>query len=133
MKAPSIVLIVEDEASLRRALCDKFAREGFTVFEAKDGEVGLTLALKEEPNVILLDMMMPKVDGITMLHQLRLANEWGRLVPVLLLTNVSSDDKRMLREVQEDGSAHYLVKSDWPITRLVERVREALRETQNSI
>ena len=58
MKAPSIVLIVEDEASLRRALCDKFAREGFTVFEAKDGEVGLTLALKEEPNVILLDMII---------------------------------------------------------------------------
>ena len=120
------ILIVEDEASLRMALSDKFVREGFTVFEAKDGDAGLALAIQEQPDVILLDMMMPKVDGITMLHQLRLKNEWGKNVPVLLLTNISSDDKRMLREVQEDGSVYYLVKSDWPINKLVERVREAI-------
>ncbi len=126
---PHRVLIVEDEASLRGALCDKFAREGFTVFEAKDGEAGLEVALSEQPQIILLDMMMPKMDGITMLHQLRLKNEWGRRVPVLLLTNVSSDDKRMLKEVSDDGSVHYLVKSDWPISKLVERVRETLAES----
>lgn len=124
------ILIVEDEASLRVALYDKFTREGFTVFEAKDGEVGLAVALKEQPHVILLDMMMPKKDGITMLHELRNENEWGKHVPVLLLTNVSSDDKRMLKEVSDDGSVNYLVKSDWSITMLVSRVREAIAETE---
>ena len=120
------ILIVEDETSLRRALSDKFTREGFTVFDAKDGEVGLEVAVREEPQIILLDMMMPKMDGVTMLHQLRLKNDWGKCVPVLLLTNISSDDKRMLKEVSDDGSIDYLVKSDWPINKLVRRVRDTL-------
>ena len=124
----SSILIVEDESSLRRALVDKFTRENFAVFEAKDGEVGLTIALEEKPDIILLDMMMPKKDGITMLHELRSENVWGKHVPVLLLTNVSSDDKRMLREVADDGSVNYLVKSDWSISMLVKRVRDALTE-----
>ena len=121
-----VILIVEDEAPLRNALRDKFLREGFTVFEAKDGEQGLEIATREEPAIILLDMMMPKTDGITMLHQLRLLSEWGKQVPVLLLTNVSSDDKRMLKEVADDGLTQCLVKSDWPIGKLVARVREAI-------
>jgi DNA-binding response OmpR family regulator len=124
------ILIVEDEASLRGALVDKFTRENFTVFEAKDGEIGLSLALKEEPDIILLDMMMPKKDGITMLHELRGENEWGKHVPVLLLTNVSSDDKRMLKEVSDDGSVNYLVKSDWSISMLVKRLRDAIAEIE---
>lgn len=120
------ILIVEDEASLRGALSDKFIREGFTVFEAKDGEIGLEIAVREQPEILLLDMMMPKMDGITMLHQLRLKSEWGKTVPVLLLTNVSSGDKRMLREMADDGSVYYLVKSDWSIGKLVEEVRRTI-------
>lgn len=123
------ILIVEDETSLRGALCDKFIREGFTVFQAKDGDVGLELAVREQPQIILLDMMMPKTDGITMLHQLRLQSAWGRQVPVLLLTNVSSDDKRMMKEVVNDNFVHCLVKSDWPMSKLVERVRESIAHT----
>ncbi len=126
--AQNSILIVEDEVSLRGALCDKFAREGFEVFETKDGEVGLEVAVREQPQIILLDMMMPKMDGVTMLHHLRLKNDWGKRVPVLLLTNVSSDDKRMLKEVADDGSVYYLVKSDWPISKLVQRVRDTLTE-----
>lgn len=121
------VLIVEDEASLRNALHDKFIREDFTVFVAKDGEVGLSAALQEKPDAILLDMMMPKVDGIAMLHELRTTSTWGKSVPVILLTNVSSADKRMLKKFQEDGLSEYLVKSDWSINKLVEKVREAIQ------
>ena len=120
------ILIVEDESSLRGALCDKFTREGFTVCEAKDGEVGLEVALKEQPDIILLDMMMPKMDGVTMLLKLRETSEWGKNVPILLLTNVSSDDKRIPKGMMETGSLYYLVKSDWPITKLVEKVREVI-------
>ena len=122
------ILIVEDEASLRGALVDKFTREDFTVYGAKDGEAGLAMALAHQPDVILLDMMMPKMDGISMLRQLRLKNEYGKRVPVLLLTNVSSDDKRMLKEVAEDGLVNYLVKSDWSISMLVKRVRAAIAQ-----
>jgi len=124
------ILIVEDEASLRGALRDKFTREGFLVHEAKDGEAGLALALLKQPELILLDMMMPKMDGISMLHKLRVQNEWSKKVPVLIFTNMGGDEKTLLREVFKDEAAEYLVKSDWPINKLVQRVREAIASTQ---
>ena len=118
------ILIVEDEISLRYALRDKFIREGFVVFDARDGHSGLACALKEEPDLILLDMMMPKMDGMTMLNLLRLTNEWSRCVPVLLLTNLGSDNKIAMKEIADDPYSEYLVKSNWPINELVQKVRE---------
>lgn len=120
------ILIVEDEVSLRHALRDKFVREGFIVLDAKDGELGLALALKEEPELILLDMMMPKMDGMAMLTALRAASSWGSQVSVLLLTNLGSDDKLAMKEITEDPHAQYLVKSNWPLGKLVEKVRETV-------
>jgi DNA-binding response OmpR family regulator len=120
------ILIVEDEISLRNALRDKFLREGFTVFDAKDGEAGLSIALREQPRIILLDMIMPKMDGMTMLSLLRPASEWSRHVPVLLLTNLGADDKRIMREILNDASAYYLVKSNWSMDQIVERVKETI-------
>ncbi|MEK7201463.1 MAG: response regulator, partial [Patescibacteria group bacterium] len=90
------------------------------------GELGLALAIKEEPELILLDMMMPKMDGMTMLTALRLTGAWGNTVPVLLLTNLGSDDKLAMKEITEDPHAQYLVKSNWPLGKLVEKVRETV-------
>jgi DNA-binding response OmpR family regulator len=124
----SSILIVEDEVSLRGALRDKFTREGFLVHEARDGEEGLAVALAERPHVILLDMMMPKMDGMTMLTQLRAANEWATSVPVFVLTNLGEDDKLTMREILDDSFAHYLVKSNWSIDQIVVKVREAIAQ-----
>lgn len=124
----SRLLIVEDEVSLRRALRDKFTREGFVVFEARDGEMGLAQALHEIPDIILLDMMMPKMDGRNMLNLLRLENDWSKTVPVLLLTNLGSDDRMVMKEIAEDPHTQYLVKSNWPMRELVEKVRETLAQ-----
>ncbi len=121
-----IILIIEDEVSLRNALRDKFSREGFFVISANDGETGLSTALKEQPHVILLDVVMPKMDGISMLKKLRLENEWGKNVPVILLTNLGADDEKVMKEIKEDKSAYYLVKSDWPINDLIAKIREIL-------
>lgn len=123
------ILIVEDEISLRNALRDKFTREGFIVFDAKDGEIGLSIALREQPHLILLDLMMPKMDGMTMLHKLRLENEWSKNVPVILLTNLGADDKNIMKEIEEDTSAYYLVKSNWSMDQMVEKVRETIALT----
>ncbi len=122
------ILIVEDEVSLRHALRDKFVREGFVVFDAKDGQVGLSVALKEKPDLILLDMMMPKMDGMTMLGSLRQSCEWGQSAPVLLLTNLGSDDKVAMKEITEDSCAQYLVKSNWPMSELVQKVRDTIAD-----
>ena len=118
------ILIVEDEVSLRNALCDKFKREGFNVFEAKDGEVGLVVARKEKPDIILLDIVMPKMDGMSMLKKLRADGPWSKSVPVMLLTNLGADDKEMAKDIVEDELTSYLVKSNWAINDVVKKVKE---------
>ena len=80
-----IILIVEDDRSLLHALTDKFKLEGFHVLNSENGKEGLEMALKEEPDAILLDILMPIMDGLTMLGELRQANSWGRRVPVVIL------------------------------------------------
>lgn len=120
------ILIVEDEDSQRKALVDKFTREGFSVFEARDGEEGLHIALKEQPHIILLDIVMPKMDGMTMLKKLRQENEWGKKIPVILLTNLSADDDKIIARLAEDEPAYYLVKANWTINDVVEKVNERL-------
>ena len=122
-KTKKKILIVEDEESLRGALRDKFAWEGFDVLEAGDGEEGLKAALREHPDLILLDIIMPKMDGITMLKKLR-EDDWGKEAQVILLTNLSDNEK--LSEALAQGTYDYLVKSDWKIADVVAKVRERL-------
>ncbi len=117
---------VEDEKSLRDVLHDKFAHEGFGVLEARDGEEGLATALREHPDIILLDIVMPKMDGLTMMKKLREANEWGKHVPIILLTNLSADDDKIMRAITDNTPAYYLVKSNYTIEDLVEKIRERL-------
>ncbi len=125
IKKPKI-LIVEDESSLRNALRDKFGREGFLVLDAKDGEAGLALALKETPDIILLDIVMPKMDGMSMLKALREKNDWGKQVPVMLLTNLGADDENIMKVISKDNYVCYLVKSNWAIGEIIEKVKKML-------
>ena len=121
------ILIVEDEQDLCEALIDKLGREGFLPRGAKDGEEGLELALKEHPDLILLDIVMPKMDGMTMFKKLR-EDKWGKNVPVILLTNLSATDEKLIKAMVENEPAYYLVKSDWKINDVVEKVKETLEK-----
>ncbi len=120
------ILVVEDDASELKALVDKFTREGFSVLQAKNGEEGLESALKNHPDLILLDIVMPKMDGMTMLKKLRETDEWGKTVPVIILTNLTSADEGRNRDITELEPAYYLVKTDWKIDELVAKVRDLL-------
>ena len=117
------ILIVEDEAPLRQAIFDKFKREGFQTFHGKNGEEGLEIAFKEHPDIILLDIIMPKVDGLSMLKTLR-KDEWGKNVQIILLTNLN--DAEYVATAMESGVFDFLVKSDWKLNDLVTRVKEKL-------
>ena len=124
MSAGKTVLIVEDEVSLIIALRDKFFHEGFTVLEAKNGEEGLGVALDKHPDMILLDIIMPVMDGITMLKKLRESGEWGKTAQVIILTNLNEAEK--VSEAMAAGTYEYLVKSDWKIADIVNKVKEKL-------
>lgn len=123
MNNKKVLLVIEDEESLRNAVRDKLQLEGFKVLEAKNGAEGLAVALQEHPDLILLDIIMPVVDGITMLQDLR-KDAWGRDAKVIMLTNVNSNDK--LSEAMAQGSYDYLVKSDHKIEEIVEVVKKKL-------
>lgn len=125
-KKTPVIQVIEDEASQRKALSDKFTREGFKVIESKDGTEGLKMALKNKPDIILLDIMMPQTDGMTMLKRLRSENAWGKAVPVVLLTNLSADNDEIIRRIAEDEPAYYLLKANWSLNDVVEKVRERL-------
>jgi len=119
-----VIETVEDDTPLREVLRDKLAREGFSVIEAKDGREGLAAAVRERPDLILLDIAMPVMDGITMMAKLRQMDEWGKRVPIILLTNLSVDDARINQAIADYEPAYYLVKSDWTIDALVGKIRD---------
>jgi DNA-binding response OmpR family regulator len=119
------ILIIEDDRSLLRALVDKFKLEGFNVLDSANGKEGLEIALKEEPDLILLDILMPVMDGMTMLGKLRQENQWGKRVPVVILTNVEPNND-MLKIITQHKPAFYLVKSDYKTQEVVDKVRNCL-------
>lgn len=122
------ILVVEDEDPIRRALKDTLISEKFDVLEAKDGKRGLAVALKERPDLILLDIIMPKMDGMTMMRELRKQDEWGKDVPIILLTNLSATEGKIIKGIVEDEPSYYLVKSDWKVEDVVKGVKATLEE-----
>lgn len=121
------ILIVEDDTVLSQALQTKFTDESFTVLAAGDGEEGLSVALKEHPDIILLDVNMPKMDGMTMLAHLR-EDEWGKTVPVIILSNNSPDNSTQLNVLDATMPSYYLIKSNIDISEIVVKVRELLNK-----
>lgn len=117
------VLIVEDDKALSNVLTDKLKNEGFFVLTAKNGEEGLKIGFKEKPDLILLDVIMPKMNGLKMLKLLR-ENQWGKTVPVLLLSN--DDDPEHIRETLKDNATDYLIKSDWELEDVIKKIQETL-------
>ncbi|HEV2330298.1 MAG TPA: response regulator transcription factor [Verrucomicrobiae bacterium] len=118
------ILIIEDETPMRTALADLFASENYRVLTAADGERGLERALGEKPDLIILDVMMPKLDGFALCAELRrLAND----VPVLMLTAKGQVEDRVTG--LDAGADDYLVKP-FSTVELLARVRALLRRME---
>jgi len=117
------ILIIEDEESILQAMIDKFSRQGFEVIKAVNGQDGLSSALTEHPDLILLDLLLPIMDGIDLLKKLR-ADKWGKSVPVIVLTNLS--EARKVSEVVDIGIDDFLIKTDWKLEDLVKKVEKRL-------
>lgn len=125
MENKKVVLITEDDKSLRGALHIKLSNEGFDVLEAKDGDEGLMIAILEHPDIILLDLAMPKLDGLGVLKNLR-EDAWGKTVPVIILTNVSGADDKINKEITALEPTYYFVKTEKSLEDIVEKIKERL-------
>lgn len=117
------VLIAEDEPDLMKALRDNLEFEGYQVIVATDGEAALQAALKENPDLLLLDIMMPKMDGLDVCRKVR---EAGFMIPILMLT-AKSQEVDVVRGL-EAGADDYVTKP-FSIRELLARVKAALRRT----
>lgn len=117
------ILLVEDDKSLREIYGVRLLAEGYDIVSAGDGEEALALAIKERPNLIISDVMMPKISGFDMLDILRSTTE-TRAIKVIMMTALSSDDQR--RRGEQLGADKYLVKSQVGIEDVVRTVHEVL-------
>lgn len=124
VKSVKKVLIVEDDLALSYILEKSLKREGFSVFLAKDGAEGLKMFSASKPDLVLLDIIMPKMDGFTMLKELRKTKS-GKATPVIILTNLA--DPQMENKMTDQKVIDYLVKSDWTIADLMKRIRKVFR------
>ncbi|HVA97233.1 MAG TPA: response regulator [Candidatus Acidoferrales bacterium] len=115
-----IILIIEDDAILLEMYKDKFTKEGFETITAENGKIGLEKILSQKPDIVLLDLMMPVMDGKSMLRKLREFPQFKRL-PVIVLTNAG--DIENIRETKRyDDACEFLIKSNVTVDEIVEKV-----------
>ncbi len=122
------ILIIEDEKSLREALVDILHIKNFSTIEAKNGREGVELALEKHPDLILLDIIMPEMDGMTALKKIRKESEdWGKDVPVIILTNLTATDEQPVLDAMENKSTYFLIKSDNKLHDIVSKIEDILK------
>ena len=117
------ILIVEDDLVLQKALSDYLVTENFEIKCAEDGEIGIKMALTEKPDLILLDIVLPKKDGYAVLQEVR-ADESAKHIPIVLLTNLGSISD--VEKALELGATTYLVKADYKLEEVTAKIKEIL-------
>ncbi|MBQ6393805.1 response regulator [Candidatus Saccharibacteria bacterium] len=123
------IMLVEDDKSLREIYSIRLVAEGYEVISAGDGEEALAMAVKEKPDLIVSDVMMPKISGFDMLDILRSTPE-TKDIKVIMMTALSSEDQRQRGE--NLGANRYLVKSQVGIEDVVNAVKEVLDEANGA-
>jgi len=119
------ILFIEDEFKLQKTMGKFLEEEGYKVIRALDGEVGLRLAKKEKPDLILLDLILPKMDGFEVLKNLKEDKE-TKDIPVIILTNLESPED--IEKCLSLGATTYLVKSDQNLEDVLSKIKNTLGE-----
>jgi len=121
------ILIIEDEKILSDMYAEKFQQAGFSVVSAPEAEDGLEVAKKEKPDLIILDILLPKGDGISFLQKMR--EESGlSLTPVVVFSNF--DDPPTKKAAFRLGAKEYLIKTNYTPREIVEKIKEILASYQ---
>ncbi len=117
------IAIIEDDAVISQMYRMKFESDGFDVQLANNGERGVALVEHFSPDIILMDLQMPEMDGATALSEIR-KNEWGKDVPVIILTNLGEEEAP--KSLKALGIHSYIVKAELTPRQVVQRVKDAL-------
>jgi DNA-binding response OmpR family regulator len=123
MGEPARVLLAEDDRFLRKAAETALKRQGFTVLPAVDGEEALRMARAETPDIVLLDLIMPKLQGFEVLRALK-ADPATASIPVIILSNLGQESD--VKQAMEAGAVGYFVKANLSLQDLVKRVGEVV-------
>lgn len=118
------ILLIEDDPAMVTLYKDLFEKEGYTVSVATDGEQGLKVALNTMPDVILLDILLPKMNGMSVMSRIR-TTEWGKKEPIIILTNVDPDDT-MMQNIIHGQPTYYLLKANTTPGAVLAKVKELL-------
>ena len=118
------ILVIEDEKILAEMYKDKLSKEGFKIVEAMEAEEGLQLAEEERPDLIVLDILLPRENGITFLKKMRRIPEISS-IPVVVLSNF--DDPYTKKQALNLGAKEYLIKSNHDPKDTVERIKKYIR------
>lgn len=119
------ILLVEDDIFLANIYKTKFAMEGFEVVHAENGDLAIVEANRKKPDIILLDILLPKKDGFAVLTELKKENSEVKDIPVILLTNLGQKDD--VEKGLEMGAEDYLIKAHFKPSEVVEKVRKILK------
>ncbi|MDH4329964.1 MAG: response regulator [Candidatus Moranbacteria bacterium] len=117
------ILLIEDDAILRDTLMEFLKKEDFEAMAASDGEMGVKVAKKELPDLILLDIVLPRKNGYEVLAEIK-KDEKIKDIPVVILTNLAGLDN--IEKALELGATNYLVKGDYKLQEIVEKIRSIM-------
>lgn len=117
------IVFVEDETTLQKMLAAALQEAGYSVVTAADGEVGLAAVRSEKPDLVLLDLILPKMDGFTVLSEIK-KDETTAHIPVIVLTNLESAED--VGKVVALGATTYLVKANYDLPDIVLKIKEVL-------
>ena len=120
---PKKILFIEDESALQKTFGDILKQEGYEMTSALDGETGLKLAQTEKPDLILLDLVLPKMHGFEVLQALK-GDEKTKDIPIIVLTNLEGMGD--LEKALDLGATTYLVKASYSLEEIIQKIKKAL-------
>lgn len=120
------VLFIEDDALIVKIYTARLTKDGYEVYTADNGEDGIKVALEVKPDLVVLDVMMPKVDGFGVLEKLR-ADATLKTIPILLYSNLAQEEE--LKRALAMGATEFIVKANISPTELVEKIKKYLAKT----
>jgi len=119
------ILLIEDDKFLRELIIQKLAKEDYDLFEAVNGEEGIKIAKSQKPDLMLLDLILPEVDGFEVLSRMKEDSELSQ-IPVIILSNLGQKDD--IEKGLKLGAVDYLIKAHFTPNEIIEKVKSVLKE-----